>query len=477
MKKAKSTTQPSSLGPGEYWPDVIFSESRELPSPKIVRQSRNYDQRPCPRCGYGAYRDHVFERVLHDIGDLASGRPREIHLTYSQHYCTHCQTYFSDTADLAPPRSRYTHRVVDLSVRLVAEDGLPYRAVSWLLWQDHRVFVPFATLQNWAEAAGQRAHQQLDLEYLEWALADFSGYIAADELYDGPFCVLSIVDNRTFKRVAYQVLDHDPTHEDIVAFFRRFQAALEARHLTLQGITTDGSALYPAAITTVFGNIPHQICEFHILATLTQAVLRAVAKVRKSLADRKPHLRRGRPSQQTRKLAQQRERLEQKISDLFTDRHLFVQRTLTSSERNTLLRITRGLPHLRTLRDIMDEVYRLFDRRCRTQTALTKLAHLRQRVQRFTSVGKTLQALFSANVEKALTFLDDRLLPATSNAVERGNRRYRKMQKTIYRARTQAHIVGRLALDLFRDMFAPARTSIMQRLHLSRAAPTGGATR
>ena len=198
-----------------------------------------------------------------------------------------------------------------------------------------------------------------------------------------------------------------------------------------------------------------------------------MAKVRKSLADRKPHLRRGRPSQQTRKLAQQRERLEQKISDLFTDRHLFVQRTLTSSERNTLLRITRGLPHLRTLRDIMDEVYRLFDRRCRTQTALTKLAHLRQRVQRFTSVGKTLQALFSANVEKALTFLDDRLLPATSNAVERGNRRYRKMQKTIYRARTQAHIVGRLALDLFRDMFAPARTSIMQRLHLSRAAPTG----
>jgi hypothetical protein len=26
-----------------------------------------------------------------------------------------------------------------------------------------------------------------------------------------------------------------------------------------------------------------------------------------------------------------------------------------------------------------------------------------------------------------LTFLDDTLLPATSNAVERGNRRYRKM--------------------------------------------------
>ena len=44
----------------------------------------------------------------------------------------------------------------------------------------------------------------MDADYLDWAMADFSDYIAADELYDGPFCVLSIVDNRTFKRLLYQ---------------------------------------------------------------------------------------------------------------------------------------------------------------------------------------------------------------------------------------------------------------------------------
>ena len=54
--------------------------------------------------------------------------------------------------------------------------------------------------------------------YLDWGLADFSGYIAIDELYDGPFCVLSIVDNRTFKRLLYQVLAHDPEHGDITVF-------------------------------------------------------------------------------------------------------------------------------------------------------------------------------------------------------------------------------------------------------------------
>ena len=92
-------------------------------------------------------------------------------------------------------------------------------------------------------------------------------------------------------------------------------------------------------------------------------------------------------------------------------------------------------------------------------------------MQRFTSVGKTLQTLFSANVEKALTFLDDRLLPATSNAVERGNRRYRKMQKTIYRVRTYAHVVARIALDLWREAVAQTRTGALGRLHQVRSAP------
>ena len=92
-----------------------------------------------------------------------------------------------------------------------------------------------------------------------------------------------------------------------------------------------------------------------------------------------------------------------------------------------------------------DELYDgLFDRRCRTDTALGKLARLRRRVRRFQKVGKTLQKLFSPNLEKSLTFLDDKLLPSTSNAVERGYRRHRKMQKTVYRVRTPQNIYDML---------------------------------
>jgi len=316
---------------------------------------------------------------------------------------------------------------------------------------------------------GKRASERWETDYLAWALSDFSGYLAIDELYDGPFCVLSIVDNRTFKRLFYQVLSQDPTQDDMIAFFQRFQAALQARHLSVRGITTDGSPLYPTTILAVFGPVPHQICEFHILKDLNHAILQAVAQVRKQLAAQQPKLGRGRPTKAKRKLARQRQRLQQKIADLFEHRHLFVQRHLTPAEQVTLQRITRNLPQLRALRDIMNEVYRLFDRRCRTATALAKLARLRQRVHRFTHVRQVLKGLFSTNLEKALTFLDDRLLGATSNAVERGNRRYRKMQKTVYRVRTADHISDRLALDLFREAAAQPRASTLSFLHSARA--------
>src|SRR5262249_434360 len=292
-----------------------------------------------------------------------------------------------------------------------------------------------------SKLGGKKAQARLDPDFLDWALADFSGYVAADEVYDGPFCILSAVDNRCYKRLLYEVLDHDPNHDDIRAFLRRLQAALTARNLTLLGITTDGSSLYPTPLAEVFGDVPHQICTFHIMAEVGKAVLGAVASARKGLTAQQPKLRRGRPSTPAAKqAARTKKRLAAQRAALFASRYLFVQRYLNKTERKTLWRVSRGLPQLQPLPAIIDQAHPLFDRRCRTQTALDKLAKLRRRVQRFPSLGDTLKKLFAPTLEKALTFLDDTLLPSTSNAVERGNRRYRKMQKSVYRVRTQAQI-------------------------------------
>jgi len=310
----------------------------------------------------------------------------------------------------------------------------------------------------------------MDTDFLDWALADFSGYVAADELYDGPFCLLSAVDNRRYKRLLYDVLDHEPTHEDIRAFLGRLKTALTSRALTLVGITTDGSALYPEPLREVFGKVPHQICTFHVVAEVVKAVLGVVASARKGLAAQQPKLRRGRPSTPAAKqAARTKKRLAAQRIALCASRYLFVQRHLNPTERKTLWRVSRGLPQLHALRAIMDQVYALFDRRCRTQTALNKLRQLRRRLGRFPLLGDTLKKLFSPTLEKALTFLDDRLLPSTSNAVERGNRRYRKMQSNVYRVRTQAQIRARLALDMWREAQAEGRQQTLASLHRARA--------
>ena len=282
------------------------------------------------------------------------------------------------------------------------------------------------------------------------------------------------MDNHNFRRLIYEVLDHDPTHEDIIRFFRRFRRELDKRDLKLSGVTTDGSPLYPEPLTEVFNGVSHQVCEFHVLKEINKQILKAVTGVRRELKKKLPKLKRGRPSSQaTRKAARRKKKIQDKIGDLFEHRHLFVKHSLKPREKKKLLHITRGLPNLRNLRSIMDQIYRLFDRRCRTETALEKLAKLRCRIRRFKTLGQTLKKLFTPNIEKALTFLDDSLLPSTSNAVERGYRRHRKMQKSIYRVRTQEHISQRIAIDMQREEQSLGRLQTITMLHEERNEITG----
>jgi hypothetical protein len=155
-------------GPGEYVADVTEGITRleDLPPPRIERRSRNYPTRRCRLCGSRAGRYAVASRTLHDLGDPRSNRPVDLVVTYSKHYCSRCERRFSvELSDLALPKCLYTRRVQQLAVRLVAEDGLPYQAAGWNLWRDHRVFVPYATIQNWVEAAGEKKDGQ-HLDYL-----------------------------------------------------------------------------------------------------------------------------------------------------------------------------------------------------------------------------------------------------------------------------------------------------------------------
>ena len=305
--------------------------------------------------------------------------------------------------------------------------------------------------------------------YLAKALARFSGYLAIDEVYDGPFCVLCVVDNRAFNRLACAVLDHAPKHEDVLAFLAGFKAGLDKRGKAVVGITTDGSQLYPKALADLWPGVPHQVCEFHVLKEITKAVLHALAGMRKRMKAEIPERKRGRPPKEqaaaTRRIAER----VQRVADLFEGRHLFVRHGLSAGQKEEFRLLTRGRPKLRVLRGIMDEVYRLFDRRCKTETALAKLEHLRKRVRRLKNLGKALDKLKSPTLEKALEFLDDKLLPSTSNAVERSNRRFRKAQRAVYGVRTKRSLEQRIALDMHREQRDPNRKRAIKTLHRARA--------
>jgi transposase-like protein len=310
--------------------------------------------------------------------------------------------------------------------------------------------------------------------YLDAALVNFSGYLAIDEVYDDPFCIFSVVDNRRYNRLAFRVLEHDPTQEDSLAFLTQFKGQLDGRGLSVFGVTTDGSALYSKAIKELWPKTRHQICEFHVIKEITKAVLHALAKLRKEMTAQIPKQPRGRPRKDQQGQARLSAYRKRCVAELFEHRYLFVRHHRSAAQQKQLRKLTYRRPELRTLSKIMAEVYRLFDRRCKTATALKKLQRLRRRVQRFTKLGKSLDQLKSPNLEKALTFLDDKLLGATSNAVERANRRFRKAQQSIYSVRTKQHLEERLALDLHREQRAAKRSSSLKTLHHGRSDGESG---
>jgi hypothetical protein len=167
-------------------------------------------------------------------------------------------------------------------------------------------------------------------------LADFSGYLAIDEVYDGPFCILSVVDNRQYNRLAFAVLDQDPTHDDVYAFLKEFRGQREKRGRVVRGITTDGSPLYPKVLNDLWPDVPHQLCAFHVLKEITKAILHAVAKLRKEMTADIPKQPRGRPSKQLLGRVRKAARQKQRVADLFEHRHLFVRHHLSATQKGLL---------------------------------------------------------------------------------------------------------------------------------------------
>jgi len=303
-------------------------------------------------------------------------------------------------------------------------------------------------------------------------IKNFSGYIAADEIYDGPFCILFIVDSKTGYRLMYKILEHNPTEKDMDEFFAEFHRLLDSLGLSVIGITTDLSPLYPKPIKRYFPLAQHQLCVFHALQNINRGILYALTRFRRKLkGEIVKRKKRGAPLASEKKKMEREKRKKQYITELYQNRTLWVKKRLTKYEKRTLKKLSREQRFLKILRSLMDKVYSLFDKRCSLETAMRKLHRIIKSpcLNQCKEIDFIMRKLSNPNLPHAFLFLDDTLLEATSNSVERSNRRHRKMQKSIYKVRCKDSIECRIKLDMKRDLSVRQRVAHIDVLRNIRA--------
>ncbi len=230
--------------PGEYRPDSTEGITRieDLPQPKVQRCSRNFLRRPCPRCGHSSYRGRQ--------GHAHPPRPRQpAHRAALRHSPGLLAALLLPVPQVLQGRYDRPGRPRQSLYPTRRRRGSPPRCRG-------RTPLPGCQLDALAGASrlrplrhdpepgrgrgGEKAARRLVAAHLDWAAAGLLGLHRRGRAVRRP----------------------------VTAFFRRFQAALQARGLALHGITTGGAVLYPVPIAAVFGDVPHQVCQFHILAEL-----------------------------------------------------------------------------------------------------------------------------------------------------------------------------------------------------------------
>jgi hypothetical protein len=150
------------------------------------------------------------------------------------------------------------------------------------------------------------------------------------------------VDNRRYNRLAFRVLDHDPTQDDVLAFLNAFKAQLDRRGLSVRGVTTDGSSLYPKVLKKLWPEARHQLCTFHVIKEIIKAVLHALAKLRKEMTAQIPKQARGRPRKEQEGQAWLIAYRKRCVVELFEHRYLFVRHHLSPAEHKQLQKLMHG---------------------------------------------------------------------------------------------------------------------------------------
>lgn len=333
-------------------------------------------------------------------------------------------------------------------VRLVHRFKMPLvQAMALAREMLHLPMLDDSTILGWLLDEGLAA----DIDaFQDHAVAEFSGQMDIDEVYDGQYGQLKATDPIAGRELDYELIEGSITDDHVLAFFRR----LKARGFEPEIVTTDGSLLYVNTITDVWPDAHHQRCVFHFLKQCNEDLGKAFWAAYRTMPE-PPKRKRGRPKKRGRPRLDKLKRANRRT--VRGVRFLVLKRDdrLSSRERDKLANALSLCPPLHDLRRLVMDLHDLFG----STTATPEQAETKRQLILADEIfaandafRPVLSRLQDDDLFRRLTvYLDYDNAEKTSNHVERENREFRKRQKSHYRLRSLQSICALLDLLLVRD--------------------------
>jgi hypothetical protein len=214
--------------------------------------------------------------------DIDLDQPVVLGVKVSVHACSTCGRMFRAQPPFLRPRAMYTRRVVQKAVESVHCDGLAARCVPERLARDFWVKPSEKMVRLWCGAFA--AEVNFTADYQPWVVANFSGILCVDEIYQGELALLLAVDPLApdgDRLVGYTLLSNAKAIDQkaIKAFLEQLRAA----GIQPDEVITDDSPLYPSALAEIWPLAAHQLCLFHATRRVVRAVSDVVKQIRRSI--------------------------------------------------------------------------------------------------------------------------------------------------------------------------------------------------
>jgi hypothetical protein len=214
--------------------------------------------------------------------DIDLDHPVVLTVVVGVHVCPVCSRMFRAQPPFLRPRAIYTQRVVQKAVEAVYHDGLAMRCVPDHLARDFWIRPDEKMVRLWCRTYAGEINFEND--YQPWVIANFSGILCVDEVYQGDLALLLAVDPAApdgDRLIGYTLLPK--TREVDQGMVKAFLERLRAAGVQPEEVITDDSRLYPAALAEAWPTARHQLCLFHATRRVVRAVSEVVKHVRRAL--------------------------------------------------------------------------------------------------------------------------------------------------------------------------------------------------